>query len=93
MSLMRYRLEGCPYCGCVVNRLDGPEIEFESVWVEGLHSKRNEIKRASGQRAVSILIEDDSGVAMAESDRIPEYLGTNFLKSGSPATDASKPSA
>ena len=78
MSLTLYRLEGCPYCELVVDRLDELDIEFESVWTEGLHSKRDEVKRVSGQRAVPVLVDDERGITMAESERIVEYLDTSY---------------
>jgi glutaredoxin len=76
MTRTLYQLEGCPYCEMVVDRLDDLDIEFESVWVEGLHSKRDEVKRVSGQRAVPVLVDDSRGITMAESERILEYLNT-----------------
>lgn len=78
MSLTLYRLEGCPYCEDVVDRLEELDLEFDSVWVEGLHSKRNEVKRISGQRQVPVLIDDEFGITMAESARINEYLDTTY---------------
>jgi glutathione S-transferase len=78
MSLTLYRLEGCPYCELVVDRLDELDLEFESVWTEGLHSKRDEVKRVSGQRAVPVLVDDNRGITMAESERIVEYLDTTY---------------
>lgn len=78
MSLTLYRLEGCPYCELVVDRLDELGLDFESVWVEGLHSKRDEVRRVSGQRQVPVLIDDDRGVTMAESERILEYLDGSY---------------
>ena len=78
MTLTLYRLEGCPFCELVVDKLDDLEMEFESVWVEGLHSRRNEVKEVSGQRVVPVLIDEDHGVTMAESDRINEYLETTY---------------
>jgi glutaredoxin len=74
MSLTLYRLEGCPYCEKVVDELETRDLDFESVWVEGLHSKRDEVKRVSGQRGVPVLVDDDRGLTMAESDRINEYI-------------------
>jgi glutaredoxin len=74
MSLTLYRLEGCPYCEKVVDELEARDLDFESVWVEGLHSKRDEVKRVSGQRGVPVLVDDDRGLTMAESDRINEYV-------------------
>jgi glutathione S-transferase len=78
MSLTLYRLEGCPYCEYVVDALDELDLEFESVWVEGMHAKRNEVKRVSGQRQVPVLIDEERGVTMAESDRIIEYLERSY---------------
>lgn len=78
MTLTLYQLEGCPYCELVVDELEERDLEFESVWVEGLHSKRDEVKRVSGQRAVPVLVDDDRGVTMAESDRIVEYLDRSY---------------
>ncbi|MBZ6494895.1 glutathione S-transferase N-terminal domain-containing protein [Natrinema longum] len=73
-----YRLEGCPYCEHVVDRLEELDVDYESVWVEGLHSKRNEVKRVSGQRQVPVVVDEDSGVTMAESERILDYLETTY---------------
>ncbi|ELY72688.1 glutathione S-transferase N-terminal domain-containing protein [Natrinema pallidum] len=73
-----YRLEGCPYCEHVVDRLEELDVDYESVWVEGLHSKRDEVKRVSGQRQVPVVVDEASGVTMAESDRILDYLETTY---------------
>lgn len=81
MGLTLYRLEGCPYCEKVAGRLEELELDFESVWVEGLHSRRDEVKRISGQRQVPVLIDDNRGVTMAESDRILDYLEQSYLSS------------
>lgn len=78
MTLTLYQLEGCPHCERVVDRLNELDVDFESVWVDGLHSKRNDVKRVSGQRAVPVLVDDERGVTMAESERILEYLGTSY---------------
>lgn len=78
MTRTLYRLEGCPHCEQVVDRLDELDLDFESIWVEALHSKRNEVKRVSGQRDVPVLVEDDRGITMGESDRIVEYLDTSY---------------
>jgi len=78
MSLTLYRLDGCPYCELVVDRLEELDLEFDSVWVEGLHSRRDEVRRVSGQRQVPVLVDEDHGVTMAESARIVEYLDTTY---------------
>lgn len=73
-SITLYSLDGCPYCETVHDVLDENEIEYETEWVDGLHSKRNEVKRVSGQRAVPVLLDDEQGVTMAESANIVEYV-------------------
>ena len=74
MSLTLYSLEGCPYCEKVHDALDERGIDYETNWVEGLHSKRDEVKRVSGQRAVPVLVDDERGVTMNESDNIVQYI-------------------
>lgn len=78
MTITLYRLEGCPFCELVVDRLDDLDLAFESVWVEGLHSQRDAVRRVSGQREVPVLVDDATGVTMAESERILEYLDTSY---------------
>ncbi len=76
--LTLYQLEGCPYCELVADRLDELGVEYDSVWVEGLHSKRNEVKRVSGQRQVPVIVDEDRGVTMAESERIVDFLDATY---------------
>jgi glutaredoxin len=74
MSITLYALEGCPWCEKVHDALEEHGIDYETVWVEALHSKRNEVARVSNQRAVPVLVDDDHGVTMAESANILEYV-------------------
>lgn len=74
MALTLYALDGCPYCIKVHESLEEHGIEYETEWVEGLHSTRDEVKRVSGQRGVPVLVDEDRGVTMAESDKIVEYV-------------------
>ena len=74
MGLTLYQLDGCPYCEAVADRLDELGVAYETEWVEAMHSERDEVKRVSGQRAVPVLVDDDRGVTMAESERILEYV-------------------
>lgn len=78
MTLTLYRLEGCPDCERVVDRLAALGLDYESVWVEAMHSERDEVKRVSGQRTVPVLVDDDGGVTMADADRILRYLERSF---------------
>jgi glutaredoxin len=74
MGITLYALDGCPYCETVHDALTEAGVDYETIRVEGLHSTRNEVKRVSGQRGVPVLVDDDRGVTMAESDRIAEYV-------------------
>ncbi|WP_324662302.1 glutaredoxin family protein [Haloarcula sediminis] len=78
MSRTLYQLDGCPYCEKVADRLDELGVDYDSVWVEALHSERDEVKRVSGQRAVPVLVDEDRGVTMAESDRILEFVERSY---------------
>lgn len=77
-SITLYRLEGCPFCEFVVDRLDELGLAYDSVWVEGLHSRRNEVQRVSGQRQVPVVVDDATGVTMSQSARIIEYLDASY---------------
>ena len=85
MTRTLYRLEGCPYCEFVVDTLDDLGLRYESVWVEGRHSNRNEVKRVSGQRVVPVLVDETYGVTMAESERIMAFLNRCYGE-GAPDT-------
>jgi len=74
MSIRLYALDGCPYCESVHDALGDHGIDYETVWVGGLHSERDEVKRVSGQRAVPVLVDDDRGVTMNESENILTYV-------------------
>jgi glutaredoxin len=74
MAITLYALDGCPYCEKVHDALEEHGIEYETEWVEGLHSKRAEVKRVSGQRGVPVLVDDERGVTMNESDNIVRYI-------------------
>ena len=78
MSRTLYQLDGCPYCERVADRLDELGVEYETAWVEALHSKRDEVKRVSGQRGVPVLVDEAYGVTMAESERILEFAEQSY---------------
>mgnify|MGYP006279296107 CR=1 FL=1 len=78
MSITLYALDGCPYCEAVHDALEEHGIDYETVWVDGLHSERDEVKRVSGQRAVPVLVDDERGVTMNESENILTYVETTL---------------
>ncbi|MFP9191693.1 glutaredoxin family protein [Natronosalvus vescus] len=74
MTRTLYQLEGCPFCEKVADALDDASVEYETVWTDAMHSDRNEVKRVSGQRGVPVLVDGETGVTMAESENILEYI-------------------
>ena len=74
MAIRLYALEGCPWCQKVHDALGDADVEYETEWVEALHSGRNEVRQISDQRAVPVLIDDNNGVTMTESANILEYV-------------------
>ena len=84
MTITLYRLEGCPFCEFVVDKLEELGLEYDSLWVEGPHSERNEVKAITGQRQVPALVDDEYGVSMSQSSRIFEFLETTYGDADSP---------
>lgn len=78
MSITLYELEGCPYCERVSEKLDDLGVAYESEWVEPLHSARDEVKRVSGQREVPVIIDEERGITMSESENIVQYLERTY---------------
>ena len=74
MSITLYALDGCPYCETVHDALADAGVDYETEWVEGLHSTRDEVKLVSGQRAVPVLVDDERGVTMTESENILQFV-------------------
>ncbi|MFW5939138.1 MAG: glutaredoxin family protein [Halolamina sp.] len=74
MSVTLYSLDGCPWCEKVHDALDEHDIDYDTVWVDALHSERGEVARVSNQRGVPVLVDEAHGVTMAESANIVEYV-------------------
>ena len=73
-----YRLQGCPYCERVTRLLEAYDLPYRSRFVEPLHSRRDVVKRVAGVRTVPVLVDERTGVTMAESENIVEYLETTY---------------
>ncbi len=73
-----YRLQACPYCERVARLLEAFELEYQSRFVEPLHSKRDVVKRVAGVRTVPVIVDNRTGVTMAESANIVEYLESTY---------------
>ncbi|MFW5918046.1 MAG: glutathione S-transferase N-terminal domain-containing protein [Haloferacaceae archaeon] len=73
-----YRLQACPFCERVVRVLDEHDLEYESRFVEPMHSDRDVVKRVSGKRTVPAIVDERTGVTMSESGNIVEYLEKTY---------------
>ena len=77
-----YRLQACPYCERVTRVLEDAGLEYHSRFVEPLHSKRDVVKRVAGVRTVPVIVDENTGVTMAESANIVDYLESTYETNG-----------
>lgn len=85
-ALTLYRLQACPYCERVVRVLDDFEVPYHSRFVEPMHSDRDVVKRVAGVRSVPVIVDERTGVTMAESANIVDYLERTYGDGQSPAS-------
>ena len=88
--LTLYRLQACPYCERVVRVLQDLGMPYRSRFVEARHSRRDVVKRLTGARTVPAIVDERTGVTMAESANIVEYLETTY---GDRGTDPARAKA
>ena len=86
-SLTLYRLQACPFCERVVRVLDELGLSYRSRFVEPRHSERDVVKRLTGTRSVPALVDEDTGVTMAESANIVSYLERTYGDDGGTGGD------
>lgn len=77
-SITLYRLQACPFCERVVRRLQAYDCPYESRFVEPRHSARDVVKRVAGVRTVPAIVDESTGVTMAESENIVAYLDRTY---------------
>ncbi len=77
-ALTLYRLQSCPFCERVVRLLEANDLEYDSRFVEPMHSERNVVKRVSGKRSVPALVDRNTGATLTESANIVSYLETTY---------------
>ncbi|MFC7212041.1 glutathione S-transferase N-terminal domain-containing protein [Natronoarchaeum sp. GCM10025321] len=73
-----YRLQACPFCERVTRMLDELELDYQSRFVEPMHSDRDVVKRISGKRTVPAIVDESTGVTMTESANIVDYLERTY---------------
>ncbi|PSQ63597.1 MAG: glutaredoxin, partial [Halobacteriales archaeon SW_8_66_22] len=81
-AITLYRLQACPYCERVVRKLREYDLAYRSRFVEPMHSDRDVVKRHSGVRTVPVIVDGHTGVTMAESANIVEYLDATYGEAG-----------
>jgi glutathione S-transferase len=84
-AITLYRLQACPFCERVVRVLEDLDLEYESRFVEPMHSDRNAVKRISGKRTVPAIVDENTGVTMSESANIVDYLESTYGQSAETA--------
>jgi glutathione S-transferase len=77
-AITLYRLQACPYCERVVRTLQDLDLDYESRFVEPMHSERNAVKRLTGKRTVPAIVDPGTGVTMSESANIVDYLEATY---------------
>jgi glutathione S-transferase len=77
-AITLYRLQACPFCERVVRSLDEYGLAYDSRFVEPMHSDRDVVKRLGGVRTVPLIVDDNTGVTMAESANIVAYLDATY---------------
>jgi len=86
-AITLYRLQACPFCERVVRKLQEYDLDYQSRFVEPMHSDRNVVKRISGKRTVPAIVDEDTGVTMSESANIVEYLENTYGDDAEAAAD------
>lgn len=77
-TITLYRLQACPYCERVVKKLHEEGIDYQSRFVEPMHSDRNVVARLTNKRTVPAIVDTNMGVTMSESANIVEYLDNTY---------------
>jgi glutathione S-transferase len=77
-AITLYRLQACPFCERIVRKLDEYGLDYQSRFVEPMHSDRNVVKRSSGKRTVPAIVDENTGLTMSESGNIVEYLEATY---------------
>ncbi|WP_254766237.1 glutathione S-transferase N-terminal domain-containing protein [Salinilacihabitans rarus] len=77
-----YRLQACPFCERVARRLREYDLAYRSRFVEPHHSRRDVVKRVAGVRTVPVIVDERTGVTMAESANIVDYLDATYGDGG-----------
>jgi glutathione S-transferase len=74
--MVLYQAEWCGYCARVRAKMTDLLLDYKTVNVPRSHAERGEVKRASGQTSIPVLVDGD--VVLDDDDDIIPYLEKNY---------------
>jgi glutathione S-transferase len=75
-DMVLYQAEWCPYCVRVRNKMTDLLLDYTIVNVPRSHAERGEVKAASGQTSIPVLVDGD--VVLDDDDTIIPYLEKKY---------------
>jgi glutaredoxin 3 len=75
-EMVLYQAEWCPYCARVRKKLGDLLLDYKIVSVAMSHAERSEVKQASGQTSIPVLVDGD--VVLDDDDDIIPYLDKKY---------------
>lgn len=78
--LKLYQAEWCPWCHIAREALTERGLTYQAINVPVRRSKRDEVRRVSGQELVPVLVDGDR--VIVESKAIAEYLAATYPPAG-----------
>ncbi len=76
--MVLYQAEWCPYCARVRSKMTDLLLDYKTVNVPRDHAQRQEVKDASGQTGIPVLV--DGGTVLDDDDTIIPYLEKTYGK-------------
>ena len=77
--MVLYQAEWCPYCARVRSKMTDLLLDYKTVNVPRDHAQRHEVKEASGQTSIPVLVDGDT--VLDDDDTIIPYLEKTYGKS------------
>lgn len=75
-EIVLYQAEWCPYCARVRSKLTELLLDYRNVNVPRSHAERDEVKTASGQTGIPVLV--DGTTVLDDDDAIIPYLEKTY---------------
>ncbi|BDE04888.1 hypothetical protein WPS_01640 [Vulcanimicrobium alpinum] len=75
-EMVLYQAEWCSYCARVRKKMTDLLLDYKTVNVPYSHAERHEVKAASGQTSIPVLVDGD--VVLDDDDDIIPYLERKY---------------